>query len=134
MLARITLIVFLLTAFAASAEPFEQSLTAREGGALRIDLAFGTVEVERHAADDVHILASARGVGASSVRFLTERDGDDIVLRSEAEPWVALLRSVPSVRVRVRVPHSYPVLRADDLASRAFPDSEPGRGRSRSLP
>ena len=78
-------------------------------GALRVELDRGNVEVLSHPDADVRVEARARGVGASSIRFvLATRDGE-LVLSGSAEPWVAWMRSGPRVAVRIWVPRPCPI-------------------------
>jgi hypothetical protein len=106
-------IAFLLVRQAA-AEELTRSFPANQGGQLRIALDFGRVEVVPTQAEDVRIEARARGVGASGVHFDTRAEGDDVVLTSRAEPWVALLQSAPSVQVRAFVPAAWSIDVADN--------------------
>jgi hypothetical protein len=96
-------------AAAGSAEDLSQSLPVHVGGSLQVELAFGRVELHRSPDDVLRVEARARGVGASAVHFATAARGDDLVLVSNPEPWLELLRSGPSVRVRVWAPPHFPV-------------------------
>jgi hypothetical protein len=103
-MALVLLILLLVLAPAARAGELERSFAAGPGSRLVIALDFGSVEVERHAGDRIHLVATARGVGAGGVRFGAQADGGDVRLHGDAEPWVHWLRSAPGVRVKARVP------------------------------
>lgn len=87
----------------------DRSFAVASGGKLIIALDFGSVDVERHEGDQIHIEARSRGVGASSVHFATRTEGRDVYFAGDAEPWVRWLNSAPGVRVRARVPEGVQV-------------------------
>jgi hypothetical protein len=104
-----SLACLLVLATPANAEELERTFTAKGHGKLTIELDRGSVAVFTHDAPEVRVQARSRGVGASSVRMVTRQQGDDVVLRAEPEPWLALMRSRPGVRVRAWVPADYQV-------------------------
>ncbi|MGH0033113.1 MAG: hypothetical protein ACQGVC_25260 [Myxococcota bacterium] len=96
-------------ALPAAAGELDRSFAVGRGGQLVIALDFGSVAVERHDGDELSIQATARGVGASSVRFDAHSEGRDVYFASDAEPWVHLLHTAPGVHVRARVPRGVSV-------------------------
>lgn len=107
----------LLLPLAASAEDLVRSFPVLGPATLHIRLDAGRVELVVHDADTVRIEARARGLGASSVRFEARSEGRDVVVRSTAEPWVAWMRSGPSVRVRAWIPRGSNVVVHGDPAA-----------------
>lgn len=99
----------------AFAGELEERFLAQPGGALRIDMASGFVEVIVHELDEIRIEAVARGVGAGGVRFHTRTAGDDVLLAAVAEPWLDLLQSGPGIRVRVWAPSGFRVAVSDGV-------------------
>jgi hypothetical protein len=85
---------------------FEESIAAREGGTLRVDLDAGSIEIESHDEPEVRVEASAsRGWG--SLDFRLTGDGTDTRLVGEAEGFFGWILGGPRIRVRVRVPPRY---------------------------
>jgi len=88
----------------AGANQLLEEFAAAGASSLRIQLDNGSVDVTTHDGQRIRLEASARGVGASGVRFSVDRSGGEIVLRRVSEPWLAWLRSGPRVHVRALVP------------------------------
>ncbi len=91
---------------AAGARDFEESIEARPGGTLRVDLDGGSVEVETHGEYEVRVDASVEGMGARSADFELTGDGTDVKLSADFSGWLGAFRG-PKIRVRVRVPERY---------------------------
>lgn len=99
----------LALALPASGDELEGTFPVTNDGTLWIELERGSVAVFTHDAPEVRIEAHSRGVGASNLRMVTRQQGSDVMLRAEPEPWLALMRSRPGVRVRAWVPAGYQV-------------------------
>ncbi len=91
----------------ASARDFEDSIEARPGGTLRIQLDGGSVEVETHDEDEVRVDAHAQGMGARSADFELTGDGVDVEFRGTISGWLGAISGTRKMRVRVRVPERY---------------------------
>jgi hypothetical protein len=104
-----SLACMLVLAMPANPEELERTFAAKEPGKLTIELDRGSVAIFAHDAPEVRVQARLRGVGASSVRLRTRQQGGQVVLQAEPEPWLALMRSRPGVRVRAWVPAHYQV-------------------------
>jgi len=91
---------------AAGARDFEQSIEARPGGTLRVDLDGGSVEVETHGDYQVRVDAHVKGMGSRSAEFELSGDGTDVKLSADFSGWLGAFAG-PKIRVRVRVPERY---------------------------
>jgi hypothetical protein len=90
---------------AAAADEFRQSVPARPGGTLEIDLPAGSVEVRSDGDSEVRVEARASGWGPGSMRFELESDGENVLLRGERGGWLGF--GTGTARVRVQVPERY---------------------------
>jgi hypothetical protein len=88
----------------AGANQLLEEFSAAGASSLRIQLDDGSVEVTTYDGQRIRLEASARGVGASGIRFSVDRSEGVIVLRRVSEPWLAWLRSGPRVHVHALVP------------------------------
>ena len=107
---RISGLVALLTlslspALSASAEDFLESVPARPGGTLRVDLDQGSVEIEAHDAPQVRVDARAQG----DVDFELRADGDDVEFTARVQGGFFSFFGARRIRVRVRVPRRFSV-------------------------
>ncbi len=91
----------------AGGEELSRRFDAKAGGKLTIELDRGRVDVFTHEADEVRLEARSSGLGASSMRLRARETADEVTLRAAPEPWLALMRSRPGVRVRAWVPADY---------------------------
>ena len=89
--------------------PLVERISADGVEAIGIELDRGDVFVTGHDHPDVRIEATARGLGASSVRFRLRREGSRIVLTGLAEPWLDWVKGGPRVAIRVWVPRGLTV-------------------------
>jgi DUF4097 and DUF4098 domain-containing protein YvlB len=107
---RIASCAVLLLAFApaVAAKDFEDRITAKPGGQLRVDLKGGTVEVESHDDNEVRVDANVRGMGSGAMKFELGGDGVDVDFSADLRAWAGVFGG-PRVRVRLRVPERYDV-------------------------
>ncbi len=89
----------------AYADDFRDSVPAKPGGTLRVDLDRGSVEVESHDAPRVRV--DARGEG--DVDFNLRSDGDDVEFTARAGGGLLSIFGGRRIRVRVRVPQQFSV-------------------------
>ena len=101
---RLGIALLLLVAHPAAAEDLEQSVPARPGGTLHIDLDRGSVLIEHHEEHSVRLSGRASRAGRDPIRL--ESDGQDVHVRGSFAGWHGFLGD-PRVRVRVRVPQRY---------------------------
>jgi hypothetical protein len=102
-------VLLLLIALPAAADRTER-IPVGPRGTLHIELDRGRVEVVSHDLQEVHLEATARGLGASSMEFEVVADArDEVVLRGRAAAWLDWVRSGPRVSVRARVPRGFAV-------------------------
>ena len=89
-------------ATAALAEDFTQSVDARSGGTLEVDLRGGKLEIETHELEEVRVDAYSRsGFFGSAIQFSIESDGTDVQLKGKGGWFTG------NARVRIRVPRKY---------------------------
>jgi hypothetical protein len=98
------LLLLALVAPPAAAEDFARQLAVEPGERLEVSLERGHVEVIRHDAPQLRLLARTRGVGAEGVHFHLLQGPAGPVLRSEVEPWLSWLRPGPRVELRIWAP------------------------------
>jgi len=117
---RIPLLWVLLALFVigapAGAEDLSQTIPVAGPGHLIIELDRGSVDVVTHSDRNVHVRATAHGLGASSVRFEVVRDGNDVVLRARTEAWIEWLSTGPRLSVQVWIPAAFEVVCASERA------------------
>lgn len=99
----------LLLPLESRAKEFEESIPARPGGTLRVELDGGSVEVEGHDEDEVSVEARASGPGAGSVEFELRSEGPETRVSADRKGLIGSLFGAARVRVRVQVPHRYSV-------------------------
>ena len=68
---------------AAAAKDFSQSVTARPGGSLTVELSSGAVAVESHEQDTVRVDARSAGLSSRSLDLRLESDGVDVRLKGD---------------------------------------------------
>jgi len=122
-------LLLLLAPLSASADELVREFDVAAGGRLQIALATGNVEVVAHDGDRVRLEATARGVGASGVRFEVQRSDDTLILESHRDAWLGWLRTGPRVHVRAWVPRDLSldietagrIVTHEDGVERSFP-------------
>lgn len=130
----LSLLLLMALALPAAGEDLTQDVAVARPGRLRVELDRGSIEVLTHASASVHVEATARGLGASSVDFEVVREGDDVVLRARTEDWIELLSSGPRVSVLVFIPPYFEVVNQSqhalitrrDLAELSYPTPSVG--------
>lgn len=100
-------IVALALPTSTAADPWVREIPVSGAGTLRIDLDFGSVWVDSHAAGVAHIEAEVRGLGASAYVLALHDDGNQLTLTGRAAPWLDLLTATPRVEIRVLVPADF---------------------------
>jgi hypothetical protein len=100
----------------AGAEDLTKTLAVAHPGRLRVEIDSGSVDVLTHPAANVHVEATARGLGASGVAFEVVREGADVVLRARSEAWIRWLSAGPRLSVVVSIPPFFEVVNASDHA------------------
>lgn len=100
-----SLLAWFLFALPAAADDFSRQVPVSDGERLEVTLERGRVELIRHDAAIVRLVARARGEGAEGVSFRLLREETGLVFRGEAEPWLSWLRVGPRVDVRIWAPH-----------------------------
>ena len=98
-----------LAAGAASAGDLNETIGARPGGTLHVELDAGSIEIESHDASDVEVEARAAGASSDGIRFSLEGDGIDVRLGGEMQGWLSRMFGDPRIRVRLRVPKRYSI-------------------------
>ena len=118
----------LLTAFlpcAAFADRLDERIPASPGGTLEIDLDLGdglrpdpgSIEIGVHDGEDIRLLATPTGWGASGVAFRLDQDGDTVRLYGSVDGAFSWMFGGPNVTLRVWVPRQFSV----DVSSSAGP-------------
>jgi DUF4097 and DUF4098 domain-containing protein YvlB len=110
-MSRTALALVLMSAWlplAASADEFRQTVPARPGGTLEIDLASGSVEVRSDGDAEVHVEARTRGWGPGSMEFELESDGENVRLKGKHGGWLGI--GGWTARVQVQIPERYSIV------------------------
>ncbi len=88
-------------------EWLEESLPVQPGGTLFVRTDRGTVDVRSHDGDEVRVEAEARGRRAEQVRFVLEREDNDVRFGVRVQGWLTGLFGSLDVRARLWVPRRY---------------------------
>ena len=99
----------------ARGQDLDRRVSVKPGGLLQVDLDLGeairpervTLEVRSHDADEVWVIADLSGLGASSIKFRLEHDGDVVRLYGRAGGLMSWIFGGPGVSVRVWVPREF---------------------------
>ena len=125
MVRTVALLVGLLTAAQSSAEALDRRVPVEPGGRLQVDLDLGeemrpervSLDVRSHDADEVWAVAEPSGLGAASVKFRVEHDGEVVRVYGTSDGLMSWLFGGPGVHVRVWVPRHFSL----DLRSTSGP-------------
>jgi hypothetical protein len=107
------------------ASALDRRIAVEPTGLLQVDLDLGeevraervSLEVRSHDADEVWLVAELSGLGASSVKFRVEHDGQTVRLYGRSGGVMSWLFGGPGVRVNVWVPRHFSL----DLRSSSGP-------------